>query len=188
MKNEYYTEYPACGGRSVHKLSWQVTEKFEIARDSLRKFVGAEQSSEIVFTKNATEGMNIVANGLKLKEGDQVLTTDKEHNANVVPWHHLSKYNGIKYDVLPSKDNYYLGDAGNTEGTNLCTSSATSGKDIVLTTITTDTFTITFGSNHANITNLISGQIITISGSSTYSFQFGNLKRLFFFNRINLVK
>ena len=106
--NEYYTEYPACGGRSVHKLSWQVTEKFEIARDSLRKFVGAEQSSEIVFTKNATEGMNIVANGLKLKEGDQVLTTDKEHNANVVPWHHLSKYNGIKYDVLPSKDNYYF--------------------------------------------------------------------------------
>ena len=38
---EYYTDYPACGGRSVHKLSWQVTEKFEMARDSLRKFVGA---------------------------------------------------------------------------------------------------------------------------------------------------
>ena len=65
---EYYTDYPACGGRSVHKLSWQVTEKFEMARDSLRKFVGAEQTSEIVFTKNATEGMNIVANGLRLKK------------------------------------------------------------------------------------------------------------------------
>ena len=70
---EYYTDYPACGGRSVHKLSWQVTEKFEMARDSLRKFVGAEQPSEIVFTKNATEGMNIVANGLRLKKGDHVL-------------------------------------------------------------------------------------------------------------------
>ena len=105
---EYYTEYPACGGRSVHKLSWQVTEKFEMARDSLRKFVGAEQPSEIVFTKNATEGMNIVANGLRLKQGDHVLTSDKEHNANVVPWHHLSKYNGISYDVLPPKDNYYF--------------------------------------------------------------------------------
>ena len=105
---DYYTNYPACGGRSVHKLSWQVTENFEMARDSLRRFMGAESSSEIVFTKNATESMNIVANGLNLKQGDRVLTSDKEHNANVVPWHHLAKYKGIKYDVLPAKDNYYF--------------------------------------------------------------------------------
>ena len=105
---DYYTNYPACGGRSVHKLSWQVTENFEMARDSLRRFMGAETSSEIVFTKNATESMNIVANGLNLKQGDRVLTSDKEHNANVVPWHHLAKYKGIKYDVLPAKDNYYF--------------------------------------------------------------------------------
>ena len=104
----YYTNYPACGGRSVHKLSWQVTENFEMARDSLRRFMGAEKSSEIVFTKNATESMNIVANGLNLKQGDRVITSDKEHNANVVPWHHLAKYKGIKYDVLPAKDNYYF--------------------------------------------------------------------------------
>ena len=105
---DYYTNYPACGGRSVHKLSWQVTENFEMARDSLRRFMGAENPSEIVFTKNATESMNIVANGLNLKQGDEVLTSDKEHNANVVPWHHLAKYKGIKYDVLPAKDNYYF--------------------------------------------------------------------------------
>ena len=66
---DYYTNYPACGGRSVHKLSWQVTENFEMARDSLRRFMGAESSSEIVFTKNATESMNIVANGLNLTKG-----------------------------------------------------------------------------------------------------------------------
>tara|TARA_Y100001970_G_scaffold144395_1_gene177323 strand:+ start:281 stop:1480 length:1200 start_codon:yes stop_codon:yes gene_type:complete len=105
---EYYTDYPACGGRSVHKLSWQVTENFEMARDSLRRFLGAEKPSEIVFTKNATEGMNIVASGLNLGKGDKVLTSDKEHNANVVPWHHLAKYKGIEYDVLPAKDNYYF--------------------------------------------------------------------------------
>ena len=70
---EYYTDYPACGGRSVHKLSWQVTENFEMARDSLRRFLGAEKPSEIVFTKNATEGMNIVASGLNLGKGDKVL-------------------------------------------------------------------------------------------------------------------
>ena len=105
---DYYTNYPACGGRSVHKLSWQVTENFEMARDSIRRFMGAENQSEIIFTKNATESMNIVANGLNLGKGDQVLTSDKEHNANVVPWHHLAKYKGIKYDVLPAKDNYFF--------------------------------------------------------------------------------
>lgn len=105
---DYYTNYPACGGRSIHKLSWQVTENFEMARDSLRRFMGADNPSEIVFTKNATESVNIVANGLNLKQGDEVLTSDKEHNSNVVPWHHLTKYKGIKYDVLPAKDNYYF--------------------------------------------------------------------------------
>ena len=79
-----------------------------MARDSLRRFLGAEKPSEIVFTKNATEGMNIVASGLNLGKGDKVLTSDKEHNANVVPWHHLAKYQGINYEVLPAKDNYYF--------------------------------------------------------------------------------
>ena len=105
---EYYTKYPACGGRSVHRMSWQVTEGFEMARESLRRFVGAEKTSEMVFTRNTTEGMNIVANGLNLKKGDKVLTSDKEHNSNVVPWHHMAKYKGIDYQVVPAKDNYYF--------------------------------------------------------------------------------
>ena len=105
---EYYTKYPACGGRSVHRMSWQVTEGFEMARDNLRRFVGAEKASEMVFTRNTTEGMNIVANGLNLKKGDKVLTSDKEHNSNVVPWHHMAKYKGIDYQVVPAKDNYYF--------------------------------------------------------------------------------
>ena len=105
---EYYTKYPACGGRSVHRMSWQVTEGFEMARDSLRRLLGAEKTSEIVFTRNTTEGMNLVANGLGLKKGDKVLTSDKEHNSNVVPWHHMAKYKGIDYQVVPAKDNYYF--------------------------------------------------------------------------------
>jgi len=105
---EYYTKYPACGGRSVHRMSWQVTEGFEMARDSLRRLLGAEKTSEVVFTRNTTEGMNLVANGLGLKKGDKVLTSDKEHNSNVVPWHHMAKYKGIDYRVVPAKDNYYF--------------------------------------------------------------------------------
>jgi cysteine desulfurase/selenocysteine lyase len=79
-----------------------------MARDSLRRFVGAERPSEMVFTRDTTEGMNIVANGLNLKKGDKVLTSDKEHNSNVVPWHHMAKYKGIDYQVVPAKDNYYF--------------------------------------------------------------------------------
>jgi len=105
---EYYTKYPACGGRSVHRMSWQVTEGFEMARDSLRRLLGAEKTSEVVFTRNTTEGMNLVANGLNLKKGDKILTSDKEHNSNVVPWHHMAKYKGIDYQVVPAKDNYYF--------------------------------------------------------------------------------
>ena len=105
---EYYIKYPACGGRSVHRMSWQVTEGFEMARDSLRRLLGAEKSSEIVFTRNTTEGLNLVANGLGLKKGDKVLTSDKEHNSNVVPWHHLTKYKGIDYQVVPARDNYFF--------------------------------------------------------------------------------
>ena len=52
--------------------------------------------------------MNLVANGFGLKKGDKVLTSDKEHNSNVVPWHHLAKYKGINYQVVPAKDNYYF--------------------------------------------------------------------------------
>ena len=80
---DYYTNYPACGGRSVHKLSWQVTENFEIARDQIRRFMGAEKPTEIVFTKNATEGMNIVANGLNLKRFNFFSKTSRCFKSNL---------------------------------------------------------------------------------------------------------
>ena len=51
---EYYTDYPVCGGRSVHKMGWKVTEKFEIARDSLRKFVGAEKPLSLIHISEPT--------------------------------------------------------------------------------------------------------------------------------------
>jgi len=87
---DYYERYPACAGRSVHRLGEMVTKKCEEARSTVAKFIGADRKEEIVFTRNTTEGINIIAKSLRLKSGDVVLTTDKEHNSNLIPWQILS--------------------------------------------------------------------------------------------------
>jgi cysteine desulfurase/selenocysteine lyase len=96
---EYYTEFPACGERSMHKLGKKVDEGVASARRSLQGLFNAKKSEDIIFTKNATESLNIVANALDLKKGDVVITTDKEHNSNLIPWQMLAK-KGIKHEVV----------------------------------------------------------------------------------------
>jgi cysteine desulfurase/selenocysteine lyase len=81
--NEYYNEYPACAGRSMHGLGKKVTDEVEDARNIIKKFIGCPRNGEIVFTKNATEAINLVAYSLQPKK---VMTTDKEHNSNLLPW------------------------------------------------------------------------------------------------------
>jgi len=95
-QEEYYTDYPACGGRSVHHLATQVSIKVDEARESIAQFFNASKMEEIVFTKNCTEALNLVAKGLELRKDDVVLTTDMEHNSNHVPWLQLQKATGIK--------------------------------------------------------------------------------------------
>jgi cysteine desulfurase/selenocysteine lyase len=101
--NEYYQQYSACGGRSVHRLGEMVTEKCEQARETIAKFIGAKTKQEIVFVRNTTEGINLIAHSLGLKRGDVVLTTDKEHNSNLIPWQILVKKVGIVHQTIPSK-------------------------------------------------------------------------------------
>lgn len=95
--NNYYNNYPACGGRSNHRLGMQVTNAVEESRKKVSSFFGAKKE-EIAFTKNTTESINIIANSLNLKKGDKVLISDKEHNSNLVPWQVLVKNKGIKLD------------------------------------------------------------------------------------------
>jgi len=97
--SEYYREYPACGERSLHKLGRRVDEEVGMARETLRKFINAKNQREIIFTRNTTEGINLVAHSFKLDEGDVVLGTDKEHNSNLLPWQRLSS-RGVKYDFV----------------------------------------------------------------------------------------
>jgi len=100
--NEYYEKYPACGGRSSHKLADLVTRKCEETRKLVAKFIGAGRKEEIIFTRNTTEGINLVANSLELSEGDIVLTTDKEHNSNLIPWQVLAEKKGVIHKTVPS--------------------------------------------------------------------------------------
>ena len=101
--DEYYYEYPACAGRSHHKLGEIVTQKVKEARISIARFINANEN-EIIFTRNTTEGINLLANSFDFKAGDIVLATDKEHNSNLVPWQALVKKKGIKHQIIRSKE------------------------------------------------------------------------------------
>ncbi len=101
--NDYYYNISACAGRSIHKLGAEATIKYEEAREKIQTFINAKESKEIIFTKNATECINLVARSLPLKKGDVVLTTDKEHNSNLIPWHLQKQLRKISHTVVESK-------------------------------------------------------------------------------------
>ena len=106
--NKYYYEHPACGGRSVHKFGTQVSIKCDSAREKIKKFINADEAEEIIFTRNTTEGLNLIARSYEFEKGDVVLTTDREHNSNLAPWHIMRELKGIRHETLPSKsDNIF---------------------------------------------------------------------------------
>lgn len=92
--NEYYNEYPACAGRSTHTFGKKLEHEIIVARKNISKFFNAKQE-EIIFTRNTTEAINIIANSFSLKKGDSVLISDKEHNSNLVPWLQLKEKKGV---------------------------------------------------------------------------------------------
>ncbi len=93
--------------RGVHTLSQRATKRYEAARESLRRFVGAKSSREVVFVRGATEGLNLIAATLgrtKLTPGDEVLVTGLEHHANIVPWQLICEATGAKLRVAEVSD------------------------------------------------------------------------------------
>ena len=98
----YYTEVPGCGGRSVHRYGTTVSKAVSDARTKLAKFLNAPSANEIVFTRNATHSINQIAHGMTWEKGDVVLTTDREHNSNSVPWLQLEQEQGVDHRVVPS--------------------------------------------------------------------------------------
>ena len=106
---EYYTKYCANAHRGDYFNSQKVDSMYEGVRDKIRDFIHAKESSEIVFTSGATDGLNRIVFGYfkkYLKEGDEVLLTESEHASNMLPWFVLAKEIGIKVKYIPLDDNY----------------------------------------------------------------------------------
>ena len=100
--NQYYLKSSACSGRSMHQLAAEVTRECDQARTAIAKFLNAARKEEVVFTRNTTEGINLVANSLGLRKDDVVLISDKEHNSNLIPWQIMAKKHGIVVKIVPS--------------------------------------------------------------------------------------
>jgi len=104
---DFYSKEFSNVGRSVHYLAVAATNLYEQTRTSVQKYINASDKNEIVFTKGATEAINLVANtfGQKyLDEGDEVLITELEHHSNYVPWHFLRKSKKINIEFAEVND------------------------------------------------------------------------------------
>ncbi|MFU8779657.1 MAG: aminotransferase class V-fold PLP-dependent enzyme [Kiritimatiellia bacterium] len=100
----YYTTCSANVHRAVHTLGENATAAFEASRQTVRDFLHAKSTSEIIFTAGTTDSINLLATSLSrgiLKPGDAVLITTLEHHANIVPWQMLRDYHGIELRVAP---------------------------------------------------------------------------------------
>jgi cysteine desulfurase / selenocysteine lyase len=99
----YYRRDNANVHRGVHALAERATRAFEDARESVRRFINARSTREIVFVRGTTEAINLVASsfGHGLREGDEILISTMEHHANIVPWQLLRECRGIVLRVLP---------------------------------------------------------------------------------------
>jgi cysteine desulfurase/selenocysteine lyase len=104
---DYYTGSNANVHRGVHYLSGKATDLFEAARGRVAAFIGAPDPKEIIFTRNATEGVNLVAQTwgrTNVKAGDEVLISGMEHHSNIVPWQMLCTEKGATLRVVPILD------------------------------------------------------------------------------------
>lgn len=100
---QYYEQDNANVHRGIHTLSERATRHFEAARGKVQAFLNAASDKEIVFTRGATEAINLVANGFEsqLKSGDEILISALEHHSNIVPWQMLREKTGATLKVVP---------------------------------------------------------------------------------------
>lgn len=100
----YYESTNSNIHRGVHHLSQKATEEYEKSRETIQHFIGAKSSKEIIFVRGATEAVNLVANSYVkplLSEGDNIIISQMEHHANIVPWQIIAKEKKIKIRVVP---------------------------------------------------------------------------------------
>ena len=108
-----YTEQYANVHRGLHYLANEATEAYEAARETVRAFINAERKEEIIFTRNATEAINLVAYTFgreRIKAGDEIVLSIIEHHSNIVPWHFLRERQGavIKWAPVDEEGNFLV--------------------------------------------------------------------------------
>ncbi len=109
--SKYYCTTNANIHRGIHYLSEKSTNAYEESKKKVAKFIGASDAGEIIYTRNATEAINLVVYSFaqaSFKEGDLIISTEMEHHSNIVPWQLLVKSAGIKLEYIPVKDDYSL--------------------------------------------------------------------------------
>lgn len=105
--SEYYETINSNIHRGVHCLSQQATNEFEVARKTVQQFINAKHDYEVVFTRGATESINLVAHSFGrtfIKEGDEIIISEMEHHSNIVPWQFLCEDRGAVLKVVPFND------------------------------------------------------------------------------------
>lgn len=105
---EYYLRYNSNVHRGIHFLSNKCTDANEEAREIVCQFIQAASEKEVIFTRGTTESINLVASSFGeafIREGDEILVTEMEHHANIVPWQMLCERKGASLKVIPFQDN-----------------------------------------------------------------------------------
>jgi cysteine desulfurase/selenocysteine lyase len=109
--HDYYMNYNSNIHRAVHQLAEEATLEFEKTREKVAEFINARSTDEIVFTRNATEAINLVAYSwgrTNVKKEDRIVITELEHHSNIVPWQMLTSEKGAKLEYVGTDDNGYL--------------------------------------------------------------------------------
>ena len=104
---DYYEGYNSNVHRGVHALSMESTQRYEEAREKVARFIGAPSIENLIFVRNTTEGINLVAGTWatdNLNAGDEILVTEMEHHSNLVPWQQLAKAKGATLRFIPVTD------------------------------------------------------------------------------------
>ncbi|MDH5391323.1 MAG: cysteine desulfurase [Candidatus Bathyarchaeota archaeon] len=101
---EFYHQYRANVERGIHRLSQKASEEYERVRAKVADFINAKSESEIILTRNATAGINMIANGLNWKKGDKVVTSLIEHHSNFIVWIRLKNRNGVGLEIIKPRE------------------------------------------------------------------------------------
>ena len=101
--NEYYEQYPACGGRSIHKFGEEASNAYTEARGKFAKFLNAATEEECIWTRNATESLNMVASSVKLPKGSKIITTSLEHHSGSLPFIERARRDGLGIEIVKAQ-------------------------------------------------------------------------------------